>query len=466
MRGIHWFRRDLRLRDNLPLRALAERAEEWLPVYVLDPRLVEPAKGTPRLAFLLDCLERLGDELAGAGIPLVVRAGRPEQVIGELLDATRATLLSFGEDVSPFARARDARVREAAERRGARVLSTRDDVIFAAGEVRTGAGGAYRVYTPFRNRWRQRWLEAPRLPARRPRLPRAIPGFSRSPVPTESVRPGTRLPAGGERAAARRLARFLAAPVARYAEDRDRPDRDGTSRLSPYLRFGAISSRACYAAAEEAAAAEPRARTGAGKWQDELVWREFYANVLEENPHVLRRNQRAEFDALDWEDDPAGFAAWCAGRTGFPIVDAGMRQLEATGWMQGRVRMIVASFLTKDLLIDWRRGERYFASRLLDFDPASNSGGWQWAASTGTDPQPYFRIFHPTAQGRRCDPEGRYVRRFVPELRGVPVERIHEPWASMEGPAAYPRPIVDHAERRTMALMRFRRARERKAADG
>jgi deoxyribodipyrimidine photo-lyase len=314
------------------------------------------------------------------------------------------------------------------------------------------------VYTPYRNAWWQRWRQQPRPPQRRVKLPPPIPGVRADAVPRgESglVDP----PAIGARAAERRLRAFLAGPVARYHEDRDRPDRDGTSRLSAPLRFGTISIRKCFAAAQAAAAAEPALREGVAKWQDELIWRDFYAAILEENPRVLRQSYRREFDRVEWNDDAAGFAAWCDGRTGFPIVDAGMRQLRATGWMHNRVRMIVASFLTKDLLIDWRAGERHFFARLVDGDPASNNGGWQWAASTGTDPQPYFRIFNPIAQGQRWDPDGDYVRRWVAELRAIPGSRVHEPWDDAPLWLDYPRPIVDHGARRELALARYRAVR-------
>jgi deoxyribodipyrimidine photo-lyase len=257
----------------------------------------------------------------------------------------------------------------------------------------------------------------------------------------------------------RRLDQFLESAAARYHEDRDRPDIDGTSRLSPYLRFGAISARQCFERAEQSMRANPASRRGIEKWLDELVWREFYSAILEENPRVLRENHRRDFDSLVWNEDPEAFEAWCEGRTGFPIVDAGMRQLRETGWMHNRVRMIVASFLTKDLLIDWRKGERFFFQQLVDGDPASNSGGWQWAASTGTDAQPYFRIFNPVSQGRRWDPEGAYVRRWLPELIDVPDEHVHAPW-DFSGSFRYPSPIVDHGQRRKLALERFKRARD------
>jgi deoxyribodipyrimidine photo-lyase len=463
-RGLHWFRDDLRLRDNTALGALAERAEQWLPVFVLDPRLLRgPRAGSPRLRFLLDCLGRLGRDLEKRGLPLLVREGRPEQVLPRLLHDTGARLLSFNEDATPFARRRDAAVRRAVEREGGEIAARRDRVVFGSGDVRSATGGAYSVYSPYRRAWWRRWMEEPRLPVRRRRLPPPIPGFraERIPDPRDfGLEAGRRsLPGGGEAAARRRLRRFLDGAARRYHEDRDRPDLDGTSRLSPYLRFGAISVRECFELAEEAAFAEPGLRRGVAKWLDELVWREFYSAILEEHPRVLRESYRTEYDRIVWNDDAKWFEAWCEGRTGYPIVDAGMRQLRETGWMHNRVRMITASFLTKDLLIDWREGERFFFEHLVDGDPASNNGGWQWAASTGTDAQPYFRIFNPVSQGARWDPQGRYVRRWVPELRRVPDAHVHAPWKAGRPPADYPPPIVDHAERREIALERFRGAR-------
>jgi deoxyribodipyrimidine photo-lyase len=374
-----------------------------------------------------------------------VRSGHPETVLPALLRELHATLLSWNAGATPFARRRDAAVRCAAERQGASVIEASDQVVFCADEVRTRSGGPFAVFTPYRNAWWQRWRAEPR-PPKADAIPKSDCALAD-------------LPPGGADAAARRLRAFLAGPVARYRDDRNRPDRDGTSRLSSYLRFGAISIRKCFDDAAAAAVAEPALRPGIAKWMDELVWREFYSAILEEHPRVLRESYRREFDTLVWNDDAEGFAAWREGRTGYPFVDAGMRQLRATGWMHNRVRMIAASFLTKDLLIDWRAGERFFFEQLVDGDPASNNGGWQWAASTGTDPQPYFRIFHPIKQGLRFDPDGDYVRRWVPELRGIAGARVHEPWEDAPLFLDYPRPIVDHAQRRALALERYRAAR-------
>ncbi len=465
MRGLHWFRNDLRLHDNSALAALVERVDAWLPVFVLDPRIVGGARsGGARTRFLLESLAQLERDLEKRGVPLLVRRGRPEVVLPRLLAETGARILAFNQAATPFARRRDAAVRASVEKAGGEVLERLDHVVFASREIRSAAGGAYSVYSPYRRTWWRRWHTAPRLPVRLGALPQPILGFASDGVPhprefgIDLALAG--LPAAGEQAAIDRLDRFLSGAAARYHADRDRPDLDGTSRLSPYLRFGAISVRECIDRSQQACAAEPALEQGVGKWLDELIWREFYSAILEEHPRVLRESFRSEYAALVWNDDAAGFEAWCEGRTGYPIVDAGMRQLRATGWMHNRVRMIAASFLTKDLLIDWRAGERFFFEQLVDGDPASNNGGWQWAASTGTDPQPYFRIFNPVAQGKRWDPTGDYVRRWIPELHDVPDAHVHAPWGATRPPGEYPPPILDHAERREIALERFAQARE------
>lgn len=470
MRGIHWFRNDLRLLDNTCLAALADCVDEWLPVFVLDPELLggggKRAKAkTPRAHFLLDCLEKLEADLDARGVPLQILEGKPEKVIPDLIQATKAERLSFSQASTPLALRRDDRVEAAAAKVGAETICLRDHTIFGPDEIRTKTGGAYSVYTPYRNTWWQAWKQAPRLAASRVRLPKkVIGGFAKknrlAQAHVERAEIEQSLPTGGEAAAKRRLREFLDGPIGEYAVDRDRPDVDGTSRLSPYLRFGAISVRKCIGDAVEAASQDARLELGASKWMDELVWREFYTGVLENSPRVLKHNFRPVYDALEWNENPENFEAWCEGRTGFPFIDAGMRQLRATGWMHNRVRMVVASFLTKDLLIDWRKGERYFFELLVDGDPASNNGGWQWAASTGTDAQPYFRIFNPTTQGEKWDPEGRYVRKWVPELREIEGKSIHSPGKRCPRPTDYPAPIVDHAVAREEALAAFKKARQ------
>jgi deoxyribodipyrimidine photo-lyase len=464
-RIVHWFRSDLRVADNRALRGAAERGRELVLLFVLDDGLLRGAAlGAPRLRFLLANLAALASDLARRGQRLVVARGDPVACVPRLAQACKADAVTWNRDYGPYAQRRDAAVERALAAAGIRAESHKDRVLFESAELRTRSGAPFQVYTPFRNAWWTRFDADPPEPESAPRLPPPVDGVEGEALPdaaTLGFAAGAELalPAAGAEAAARRLARFLSTAVAGYARDRDRPDLDATSRLSPYLRFGAISVRRCVHEALACARAEPPARAGARKWIDELVWRDFYQAILAENPHVLVRSFRREYDALAWNDDEAGFRAWCEGRTGYPFVDAAMRQLATTGWMHNRARMVVASFLTKDLLVDWRRGERFFYQRLVDGDPASNNGGWQWAASTGTDAQPWFRIFHPVKQGERFDPEGVYVRRFVPELRGVDARFLHRPWEAPAPPRDYPRPIVDHAARRIQALRRFEAVR-------
>ena len=459
MRTVCWLRSDLRLDDNRALCDAAASASELAVLFVLDERLLASDRtGAPRVRFLLDCLERLGADLAARGSRLVLRRGDPVGEIGRVLDETRAERIVWNRDYSPFAKARDAAALAAAAKRGVRAESFKDRVAYESGEVLTKEGRPFAVYTPYRNAWRLRFSHAPEEPERLAKLPPPIEGLASLALPSaDELGFGgdeTRIPTGGEAAAQRRLATFLEKQVAGYAEARDLPARDGTSRLSPYLRFGAISVRRCLAAAFERAR-ERHGRESVQKWIDELVWRDFYAAILDRNPHVTRGAHRREYDAVRWNDDPAAFRAWCRGETGYPLVDAGMRQLAETGWMHNRVRMVAASFLVKDLLLDWRTGERFFYQRLVDGDPASNNGGWQWSASTGTDAQPWFRIFNPVAQGRKFDPDGSYVRRYVPELAHCEDDFVHAPWKAESPPRGYPAPIVDHAARRAEALRRF-----------
>lgn len=465
MRGIFWFRSDLRLRDNRGLAALAARAEQLAPVFVLDPGLLASGRtGAPRVHFLLDCLRRLADTLAERGSRLVVRRGDPVRELPRLVRELRADRVVWNRDYSPFARRRDARVRGALSRMGVDVVTCKDRVVYESAEIQSTSGRPYAVYSPYCRAWRRRWDREPELPERAPRLPPPIPGAKGEAIPAAAdlglPEAGAEIPTGGEAAARRRLHAFLDAGLPHYARRRDRPALDGTSRLSPYLRFGVVSVRECVAAALARGREDRAARRGADTWVNELVWRDFYAAILAEHPRVATESYRRELAGLRWEDDEEGFRAWCQGCTGYPVVDAGMRQLAATGWMHNRARMIVASFLTKDLLVDWRRGEAFFYRALVDGDPASNNGGWQWSASTGTDAQPWFRIFNPVSQGQRFDPEGAYVRRFVPELEDVPDSHVHRPWElpADQRPPRYPLPIVDHAERRALALERFREA--------
>jgi deoxyribodipyrimidine photo-lyase len=461
--AVVWFRRDLRV-DDLPALAHACREHERIvALFVLDPRLLRGRFRSPgRTAWLLECLAALDGELRARGARLAVRHGRPETEVRRVAREAGAATVHVSDDVTGFARSRDARVEAALGRDG--VALRRHPGLYVADlpGIATAQGGPYKVFTPFLRAWR---AQARRAPERAPRtittapvaageLPslRALGFEGRAPRLQDRPEPG---PVAARSAAGRWL---RSAALERYAERRD-VLAVPTSRLSAHLRFGCLS----------ALSLERRVATrGLQRYRDQLAWRDFLAAVQLHFPESARVELDARYRTLEWDRDPALVDAWREGRTGFPVVDAAMRQLAATGWMHNRARMIVGSFLTKDLQQDWREGERHFMAHLLDGDVASNNGGWQWVASTGTDPAPYFRrLFNPTTQQRRFDPDGRYVRRWCPELAAVPDARLAEPWtmSAAEQAAAgcrigrdYPEPIVDHAVARRRAIERYRAA--------
>ncbi|MCL4250508.1 MAG: DNA photolyase family protein [Anaerolineae bacterium] len=464
---IHWFRRDLRLRDNTALAAALASGAPVIPVFILDENIIRSERNSPaRMQFLLDGLHQLDADLKGRGSRLLVLRGDPREVLPRLRGETGAAALHFNCDYSPYARARDTAVETAL----AGITHAYDDLLLhPPGAVMTQAGAPYTVFTPFKRAWLA--LPKPDIDTGMGGRFHDLADIDGLPIPTltdlglsTQVTP----PPAGETAALRRLERFTERAIYAYGGARGRLYADpwanaaqGTSALSPYLRLGMISPRQVYHAAR---AAHAQAQSKAGRdsvdtWISELCWREFYAHILHHFPHVARGSFRQAYDALEWRDEPDELAAWREGQTGYPVVDAAMRQLAQTGWMHNRARMIVASFLTKDLLIDWRAGERHFMQQLIDGDPAANNGGWQWAAGTGTDAQPYFRIFNPVSQSRKFDPDGAYIRHFVPELRDVPDAHIHAPWEMDAPPRHYPPPIVDHAMARARTLAAFQRVR-------
>ncbi len=471
---IHWFRRDLRLDDNAALTAAARAGGgAVLPVFVLDEAILFGRFASPgRTAWLLENLRALDAALRAQGLRLILRRGDPLRELLTLARESGAAGVYWNRDYTPYAIRRDSAVKEALRASGLAAHSFKDAVIFEMDEVLTEAGTPYSVYTPYARRWRQRLATQGCAVYPPPRLIPVETWPASLPIPGLAdlgMRYDLPLPPAGEAAARERLRRFADLQrqpgIATYAEQRERPAIEGTSRLSPYLRLGALGIRTALRAALDLEAAPealtPRARDSVERWIGELAWRDFYVQVLYHFPHVLRGAFKREYDALEWENDPALLAAWQEGRTGYPIVDAAMRQLRQEGWMHNRARMIVASFLTKDLLVDWRYGERHFMRLLLDGDPAANNGGWQWAAGAGTDAQPYFRIFNPVSQGQKFDPDGAYVRRYVPELAAVPSKYIHTPHllplaeqirAGVRLGRDYPMPVVDHQTRRAMAL--------------
>ena len=476
MRTLVWLRSDLRLGDNPALAAAVERSPGGcVALFVATPKQwLEHDWGPAKADFVLRSAADVAESLGRKGIPFLWRrvddfAAVPD-VVSAVAGETGCDAVHWNRELEFNEARRDDRVRDRLSEAALEVRTFEDQTVIPPAEIRTANGDVYSVYTPFRRRWTKQ-IEADGLPEPLPEPEAHEPpsGVAADDVP--DVLPefaGRRglvdLWPAGEAEAARRLARFLADRAEAYADARDLAADDGTSRLSPYLATGAISLRVCLAAA----VAANRGRLEGGEpgietWISELVWREFYRHVLVGFPRVsMNRPFRAETETVEWAADDDHFRAWCEGRTGVPFVDAGMRQLLETGWMHNRLRMVTAMFLAKDLLIDWRRGERHFMRHLVDGDLANNNGGWQWAASTGTDAAPYFRIFNPWTQGRRFDPEGRFIRRFVPELGEEKAADLHDAdklGARIEAGLDYPRPIVDHAAARERAIAAFKRAR-------
>lgn len=432
-RAVVLFTRDLRVHDHPALACAVREFEEVIPLFVLDDGLLGSGN---RTAFLLESLHGLRRSLGGS---LVVRQGDPVAEVAALAPA--AVFLSA--DVTPYARRRERRLAEVAE-----VRSLPGVAIVEPGAVAAQGSDHYRVFTPYHRAWQGAPRRAPSETVTRVRLP---DGLEPGPLPSarelglEGGSPGRAV--GGEQAGRRELDRFLRDGLAAYDDDRDVPARDGSSRLSPYLRFGCISPLEVSRRAEQT--------SGGGPFVRQLAWRDFYLQLLAANPTLERDDLNPRGD--DWRDDPAALHAWRQGRTGIPIVDAGMRQLLEEGWMHNRVRLLTASCLVKQLGIDWRLGAAHFFDLLVDGDPSSNSGNWQWVAGTGTDTRPN-RIFNPLAQARRIDPEGEYVRRYVPELADLPAPSVHEPWTLGEKALArlgYPPPLFDQEE--AAAAFRARR---------
>jgi deoxyribodipyrimidine photo-lyase len=447
--AVVWFRRDLRVRDQPTFLDAGPRA---LALFVLDPALLDPS-GAARRTFLYRNLRCLDEALDGR---LLVVRGDPADVVPRVARGLDAGTVHVAADYGPYGTARDESVEKALADDGRELARVGSPYAVAPGRVRKSDGTPFRVFTPFRRAWAEHgwrrpadtsassvdWID----PQDRDGGPRAVRIPDDDPVDAQ-------LPDAGEDAALARWREFLDGPVGAYASDRDRPDRPGTSRLSPYLKYGTIHPRTLLADLAS------RRSESVEVYRTEIAWREFYADILHQRPDSARKNWDRSFDALPVETGAAAdraFAAWREGRTGFPIVDAGMRQLREQAWMHNRVRMIVASFLVKDLHLPWWWGARHFMSLLVDGDLASNQHGWQWTAGSGTDASPYFRVFNPITQGEKFDPDGDYVRRFVPELRGIDGKAVHQPWRLPDGPpAGYPDPIVDHKVERVEALARY-----------
>ncbi len=468
MRPLIWFRSDLRTDDQPALyHALVAADRGALAVFACCPQQWRSHDWADcRVAFLLQCLDDLRSRLGRLNVPLrLLHAPTFATLPDKLLRLARdhdCDALYFNREYEVNEQARDAAVTARFVDAGLRVVTSEDQTVLPPDAVQTRSGTFYSVFTPFRRAWlaqlsdaggpvplpAPKRLPAPVCPA--DELPARLPGFRLAPAPADDW------PAG-EQAALRRLAAFTDSSIAAYRTRRDLPSAAATSRLSPYLALGVLSPRRAVATVWEQGRA---GRAGPRTWLDELIWREFYRHVLVGCPRVSRnRAFRVATERLPWRDAPDDFAAWCAGRTGVPLVDAGMRELAATGWMHNRVRMVTAMFLAKDLFIDWRRGEQHFMRHLIDGDLASNNGGWQWSASTGTDAAPYFRIFNPYSQAQRFDPAATYICRWVPELRDVPARILHHPerfTPALRAECSYVPPICEPRAARARAIAAFR----------
>jgi deoxyribodipyrimidine photo-lyase len=474
---IVWFRDDLRLSDHPALHAAAATKRPLICLHVFDESGQSAGGrkvGGAACWWLAQSLRALEKRLGAAGVPLLLRKGNAARIIPELARESSASDVFWNEIAQTPHQAAERDIATALHELGINAQSFAGDLLASPQAVRTKEGRGLRVFTPF---WRRiQTMDAPPDPLPAPRHLRAGPSlagetlesFGLEPTRPDWARGLRETWTAGESAAQKRLKTFLKENLAGYVEDRDRPDRDGTSNLSPHLRFGEVSPRQLWHAAQFAAAERPALAGDADKYLSELGWREFCRHLLFDVPDLATRNLQPSFDAFPWRHDEAALKAWQLGQTGYPIVDAGMRQLWYSGVMHNRVRMVVASFLVKHLLIDWREGERWFWDTLVDADAGNNPANWQWVAGCGADAAPYFRVFNPVLQGEKFDPDGSYVRRWVPELAQLPNRLIHRPWeaaplelagAGIKPGKTYPQPIVDHRKGRERALKAYEKLR-------
>ncbi|AZI57280.1 deoxyribodipyrimidine photo-lyase [Nakamurella antarctica] len=464
-RRILWFRRDLRINDHPALLAAGEN-HDVVGLFVLDPTLLRDAGG-PRTVFLLRCLAALDAAIGGK---LLVITGDPVVVVPAVAAAVAADEVHISADYMPYGRKRDDRVRDALATSGVALVATGSPYAVAPGRVRKPDGSNYSVFTPYFGGWTEHGYRGPAGsgsgivwadidgvfdPAGFPDrvLPADLLEHQLSGVPNANLSTVAELPVAGEAAAAATWKEFLAGPITDYHDDRNRPDHEGTSRLSPYLKWGCIHPRTLLADVKGLPG------TGPASYRREIAWREFFADLVFHKPESLKWSLNPIIDDLPWDTGTVAdqhFEAWKQGRTGFPYIDAAMRQLLTQGWMHNRLRMSVGSFLVKDLHLRWQLGAAHFMDYLVDGDIASNNQGWLWVAGGGPQASPFFRIFHPITQGLKFDPDGDYVRKFVPELADIPGAMIHTPWDLPGGPPnGYPMPIIDHQAEREETLRRW-----------
>ena len=452
MTSIWWIRRDLRLTDNPALHSALE-AGGVIPVFIIDPAFA--SQSPRRRSFLYEGLSSLNRNLRSRGSYLVIRAGKPVDVLCQLIQETNSTTIFTEEDYTSYARKRDSLVASQLP-----LQLIHGQTVHHPEFVKKADGKPYTIYTPYSKVWKSLLQDIKLIPA--PKNLNTPSGIKSESIPTFESNP---LFPASETEALRRLTDFMSERIFAYAETRNRMDLDGTSALSPYLRFGMLGLRQAVSAAKQAWTKSESAeeKSGAEIWLNELIWREFYIQILHQFPQVRQNAFNPALSNIPWQNNESEFSAWKNGLTGMPIVDAAMRQLKETGWMHNRARMIVASFLVKDLLIDWRWGEAWFMENLLDGDIAANNGGWQWTAGTGTDAAPYFRIFNPVLQSAKFDPNGDYIRKWVPELRGVNAKEIHAPWENKIKVTGYPdKPIVEHGIVKERTLKAYSISKENK----
>jgi deoxyribodipyrimidine photo-lyase len=458
------------LSDNQALTETISSAKSVIPVFVLDPKLIDSPNASPkRLAFLYKGLAQLDADLQEKGSKLIIRQGNPKEALSNLVKDSGAKQLYAEADFSPYARTRDVEVARDLPLKlvGGSCVSHPESVLKKDGET-------YKVFTPFMRAWKSlyQFQTEQLLPV--PEHIHTPKGIASEEIPVPTGLSSSLLIQPGEKPANNRLHDFISGElrgIYQYSDTRNLMDIRGTAQISPYLRFGMLSARLCVSAAQQALQHTPddHSKRSAEIWLNELIWREFFISILYHYPSVLQQSFREELRAIPWRNDLSEFSAWCDGRTGYPIIDAAMRQLLNTGWMHNRGRMIVASFLVKHLLIDWRWGEKFFMQHLIDGDPAANNGGWQWTAGTGTDAATYFRVFNPILQSKKFDPHGNFIRKWIPELSGVPGKYLHEPWKMPKGIQRqsgcnigrdYPLPIVDHRFARERVLEVYNRAKK------
>jgi deoxyribodipyrimidine photo-lyase len=470
-RALYWIRRDLRLSDNVALYNAIQQSKEVFPIFIFDVNILEKLqdKADRRVSFLADSLRELEKSLELKGSALIVKYGNPIDEIPKIVSELKIEAVFFNNDYEPKAKYRDAQIQKRLEIIGVDLNSYKDHVVFEHPEILTSQGTPYKVFTSYKNAWLKKFSEKDcfdfsckldRLASKKICLSflwnwdlEKI-GFIKTPSKTWA----------GENGAKKRLNSFKNY-IREYDTNRNFPARaNGTSQLSIYLRFGNISIRSLLRFALKVNS------KGSQVWISELIWRDFYQTILDCFPQVVTKSFKTEFSRIKWQGKENHFRLWREGLTGYPLIDAAMRSFKKTGWMHNRLRMIVASFLTKDLLIDWKKGEAWFARNLLDFDLAANNGGWQWSASTGCDAQPYFRIFNPVTQSKKFDPDGKFIRSVIPELRGFSKTDIH--WPANTNLAEqtkakciigkdYPFPIVDHSIQRKKALDMYKEAKDK-----